>query len=323
MNQQGDQATRPRGRPVVTSPLETGAVTPEQARGARLPDFLIIGAMKAGTTTLHQTLQRHPNIFMSETKEVFFYSHTELYEKGDDWYRAFFYGAGDDQLCGEATPSYTMHPYFDHTPGRIAKARPDMKLIYIVRHPVERTWSHFSAASIGGAEEVERGIMDPGFLNPTRYTMQIRRYLEHFDRDQIHWLVLEDLKNDPARCHAELQRFLGVPVVDLTGEKPVAANPRDTYFRNRQSRSALARLRRIPGVGWLGSHAPEGLKRPARRAIQWVARDSPIGRLIARRRTDAQPTLTPQVRAELITEFESDIAEFEQFTGRSFPEWRR
>src|SRR5690349_17383952 len=110
---------------------------------SRPPDFVIIGAMKCATTTLHEQLARQPGIFMSRPKEPNFFSDDEVYARGLDWYRSLFDGAGDSALCGESSTHYTKLPSYPETVGRMARALPRPRLIYVMGHPVDRLISHF------------------------------------------------------------------------------------------------------------------------------------------------------------------------------------
>ena len=108
----------------------------------RLPDFIIIGAAKAGTTTLHHYLDLNPQIYMSSPKEPCFFSDDEIYVKGVDWYSSLFSSAKPDQACGEASTRYSPYPQYTEAAPRMAELLPHVKLIYIMRHPVDRAYSH-------------------------------------------------------------------------------------------------------------------------------------------------------------------------------------
>ena len=122
--------------PCSTNPRSVNALADEGSFGT-LPTFLVIGSMKCGTTSLHDYLARHPDVFMSAVKEVNFFVLERTWDKGIDWYRAQFYGRY--QVRGEASQNYTKRHEFE--PGvaeRIRSLLPNVKLIYIVRDPVAR-----------------------------------------------------------------------------------------------------------------------------------------------------------------------------------------
>jgi hypothetical protein len=103
-----------------------------------LPDFVIIGAMKSATTTLHEQLAAQAGIFMSEPKEPNFFSDEENWAKGMGWYRGLFEGAGDALLTGESSTHYTKLPDYPSALPRIRERLPDAKFIYVMRHPMQR-----------------------------------------------------------------------------------------------------------------------------------------------------------------------------------------
>ncbi len=104
----------------------------------RLPDFIVIGAMKSATTTLHEQLARQRGLFMSRSKEPSFFSDDENYARGIEWYASFFAGAGDHLLVGESSTHYTKLPTHPHTVERMVRALPRVKLIYVMWHPIDR-----------------------------------------------------------------------------------------------------------------------------------------------------------------------------------------
>ncbi|MGB3560491.1 MAG: sulfotransferase domain-containing protein, partial [Geitlerinemataceae cyanobacterium] len=107
------------------------------------PDFLIMGAMKCATSTLHEQLALQPGFFMSELKEPNFFSNDEQYARGMDWYLSLFQGAPEHSLCGESSTHYTKLPTYPNTIDRIGKHLPQVKLIYVMRHPIDRLVSQY------------------------------------------------------------------------------------------------------------------------------------------------------------------------------------
>ena len=108
------------------------------------PDFIIIGAAKSGTTTLYQYLCRHPQIYMSTPKEPDFFSLDMNYHKGIEWYESLFDGAKPEQICGEASTTYSRWHQHPKAAERISQYLPKVKLIYIMRHPVDRAYSFYA-----------------------------------------------------------------------------------------------------------------------------------------------------------------------------------
>jgi hypothetical protein len=104
----------------------------------RQPNFITIGAMKSATSTLHEQLKQQPGFFMSEEKEPNFFSNDEIYANGLDWYSSLFSNAAPGDLCGESSTHYTKLTTYPHTVARMKAALPHVKLIYMIRHPIDR-----------------------------------------------------------------------------------------------------------------------------------------------------------------------------------------
>lgn len=207
-----------------------------------LPDFLIIGAQKAGTTSLFVYLCAHPDVLAPVEKEVHFFD--QHWANGVPWYRGHFPTAvelaarrrgGRTALTGEATPYYLFHP---HAPERAARTVPDARLIVMLRNPVDRAYSqyhhrrrlgleHLSFEDAMAAEperlaaDTERLLADPdhdavhhrehSYLSRGRYAPQLEAWLERFPRDRLHVIRTEDFDRDPAAVYAEAIAFLGLP----------------------------------------------------------------------------------------------------------------
>ncbi|MFC7547012.1 sulfotransferase domain-containing protein [Plantactinospora sp. GCM10030261] len=216
-----------------------------------LPDFLIIGTKRGGTTSLWNYLIRHPLVprlwpaWNTKTSHYF----EENWHRGERWYRSHFptdrrraalrrrYGA--PPRAGEAAPLYMFHPL---APRRVHDLMPDVRLIVLLRDPVERAYSHWKERRTEGTEplgfaaalaaepertagERDRLIADPSYVSNAYdwYTYRARgRYLEHlepwldlFDRARVHILPSESLYREPARCYAGVLEFLGLPPHNL------------------------------------------------------------------------------------------------------------
>ena len=155
---------------------------------SRLPNFLVIGAMKAGTTSLWHYLRTHPQVFMPDVKEVMLRSSAQL-GRGVAWYESQFQGATDGQTAlGEASTSYTKFPVVRDVPARIASILPDVRLLYVLRNPIERMQSHYLYALSRGKERlpIERAFAeDPTYLDISRYGFQLEQYASYFSPQQF------------------------------------------------------------------------------------------------------------------------------------------
>lgn len=205
------------------------------ARFRMTPSFFILGAMKAGTSSLFDYLCQHPAILPPLRKEVHFFTRGWNAGKGFDWYAAHFPLRRRSRrhcLTGEATPGYLFDP---DVPGRIARYRPDAKLIVVLRNPVDRAVSQYFhevrfgretlpldealtrederlslAAAAGRAGEDT--LLHASYRRRSEYAPQIRRLLEHFPREQLLVLLSDELFSDPRGATRACFDFLGLPV---------------------------------------------------------------------------------------------------------------
>ncbi|HKL88221.1 MAG TPA: sulfotransferase domain-containing protein [Salinibacter sp.] len=180
-----------------------------------LPDFLIIGAQKAGTTWLRAMLRRHPDVYMPD-RELHFFNKDRTYQRGLDWYSRQFRGAKNGHLIGEKTPNYlwTNVPASgsdaSDTHRRIAESLPDVKLLAILRNPVDRAVSAYNHHLCRGRfpphvpmnqvlfGEYQHLCRRHGVLSMGAYAEPLHDYLELFRRDQLKILIFEeDVVNDP------------------------------------------------------------------------------------------------------------------------------
>ncbi len=178
------------------------------------PDFAIIGAMKCATTSLHEQLARQPRIRMSHPKEPNFFSDDENYEKGFDWYYSLFPDSCDDWLRGESSTHYTKRPTYPHTVERMARALPRLKLIYVMRHPIDRLISQYvHEVTVGritsGIHEAIDG--SPELTQYGLYAMQLAPYLETFGPDHVLPVFFGRLVRHPQAELERICRFLGYP----------------------------------------------------------------------------------------------------------------
>jgi hypothetical protein len=198
-----------------------------------LPDFLVLGAQKAGTTALYEYLRRHPQISGPSWKEVSFFD--RHWARGESWYRGNFPNVARTRgkHVGEASPSYVFHPL---APQRVEEVVPEARLIVLVRNPVDRALSQYNHEVALGREplpfeealdaeeerlrgEQERMAADPRYFSREwwshtykargRYAEQLERWLAVFPCEQLLILPSDDLGSDPARAHAQVLEFLG------------------------------------------------------------------------------------------------------------------
>jgi hypothetical protein len=178
-----------------------------------LPTFLVIGARKAGTTSLFHYLRAHPDVFMPEQKRLEFFS-GDNWDRGVAWYESQFDRAGDASARGEASSSYTRHPLVRGVPERVAEVVPDVRLVYLVRHPIDRMLSQYRQLVAERDERrpfAEALAADPSeYVAPSRYSTQLERYLEVFPPDRMLVVRSEDLRDRRDATLGRVLSFLGV-----------------------------------------------------------------------------------------------------------------
>jgi Sulfotransferase domain len=214
----------------------------------RLPDFVLIGAMKSGTTTLHEQLSLQPGIFMSEPKEPNFFSNDEVYVKGLEWYQSLFTVASPGDLCGESSTHYTKLPTYPLTVERMKAVLPRAKLIYMMRHPIDRLISHYmhEQFELRMRVPIDKAIdRHPELISYGCYSQQLQPFLraygpenilpiffEHFVRhgqeelervchfigyqNQPRWIEIDDFRKNTSNL-----RLRKSPVRDALVETPV------------------------------------------------------------------------------------------------------
>lgn len=285
-----------------------------------LPNLLVIGAQKCGTTSLHRYLNVHPEIAMSEPKELdFFVEHEDRphhvangnWHRGVEWYASHF--PDDVPVRGESSPNYTAYPNVKHIPERAAQVVPEASLIYMVRDPVERIVSHY-LHRVGASRErrsLEETLTDidqgPGmnFVNRSRYFMQVEQWLQHFPEERLMVLAQEDLKADRSGTLRRVFRFLGVDE-GFTSEEFTR-----THQPSSEKRAAVGLAQRIEDpLARLAHRLPLGASRALGRAFRRV-----FGRTVER------PELPPEWRRRLEDLLRDDVERLREFTGQRFESW--
>jgi hypothetical protein len=272
-----------------------------------LPNFLVIGAMKGGTTSLYRYLSGHPQIFMPPVKEPLFFSSN--WDRGIEWYERLFERAGEEATgIGEASTEYTAYPHIPDVPKRVAKLLPEVRLVYIVRHPVERMLSEYHYNLVRGLERdpsADRSLLeDSTYYNVSCYALQIEQYLEYFSRDQLLVLKSEDLKRDRIRTLARVYEFLGVADDWQPSEM---WEEFQTSSKKRSRRPVDHALRRVPGYRRLASVAPLSLKQVKYR--------------LTTKKAPPRPVLSDGARREIEDRLRDDIRRLSRLLGEDLDEW--
>src|SRR6056297_810135 len=268
------------------------------------PDFLIIGAMKSGTSTLAAQLSEQAGPFVTTPKEPNFFSDDDVHAQGLQWYAALFADAAPGDIKGEASTHYTKLPTYPWTIARAQAVLEAPRLIYIIRNPVERAVSHF-------IHEWSQGVMTddmtaefarhPEILDYGRYAMQIRPWIEAYGAEAVHLTSLEAMQADPRGVLSEVAGFIG-HVGPVTW---VEARARENSSAERAKRFPLhGLLIDSPPAAWLRrTFVPKSLRTRIRES----------------RKMHDRPELPDTLRAALEVTFAEDYAELQ----RLFPDHPR
>ncbi|MBL7501187.1 sulfotransferase [Frankia sp. CNm7] len=298
-----------------------------------LPDFLVIGVPKAGTTAMHAALSRHPELFLPAVKEPkFFLSEGPPPARGGPgdaqtyqehvWrradYEALFDPAPAGALRGEATPFYL---YDLDAQNRIKRLLPKAKLIVLLRNPVDRAhsnWTHLWAAGLESERDfvracaLEQSRREAGwahfwhYVSQGRYGAQLAHLLGLFSRDQVLLLRYRELREEPVATLDKVCDFLGVATGLLERAPSENVTP---YVADTQVNTVLRHILRTGGQ--IGHHFPVRVRETAR---------APFLAALQRQKGGRRP-LSPEERAAVLPYFVEDIALLEEVTGLSYADW--
>ncbi len=287
----------------------------------RRPNLFLVGAMKAGTTSLNGYLESHPQVFMAPSKEpTHFVDGDELksvsravwnmrYWEDRSRYLEQFAGAGDATILGEASTNYSKLPRIRGVAGRIADFNPEARILYLMRDPIVRTISHYwhNAKYHEEARDILKAVQrDVHYREVSHYAMQIAPFLEAFGSERVKVLTTETLRDDPVAVLQDLFLWLGIdgshvpPDLsrrNVTGQEVMSAN----RF------AVLRRIRRWRHWNRIGPLVPK----PIRSAGRWLAE----------RKRDAARTDVTRVVEYLRPIQQEETRELSTMLGREFPEW--
>jgi hypothetical protein len=272
-----------------------------------LPNFLIIGAAKAGTTSLYQYLGQHPDVFMSPVKEPrYYWREGEAQGRVDihtrEAYERLFDGATSERAIGEASPQYLNSPT---APERIAADLPGVKLIVSLRNPADRAYSSY-LGWLRGAEERRRAdeALRPGsyYFETSLYHSALSRYFARFGKERIKVVLFDDLTANPRAVMRDLLEFLEVDhtfEIDVATRHNPAAVPRSLIINEVICKSGRTIHKLLPS------------------RIRDTGLTGRLQRLFLR----PPASMPASIRRRLIEQFSDDIGKTSALIGRDLSRW--
>jgi hypothetical protein len=290
---------------VTVEPREASVDGAAAVEGA-LPNLVVIGAQKCGTSGLHYYLSLHPEISMSRPKELNFFIAERNWPRGVDWYRRHFDPRA--RVRGESSPNYTAFPQHTGVVERMHDLLPEARLIYLIRDPLERIAAHWVH---NYAKRRERGDLRSTLLHPqtsylarSQYRMQLQQFLRLYDRDQLLVIEQRELRDERAETLRRVFEFIGV---DAAFTHPRFREERHQTARKQRSSRLAIRLERA-------SRSRGGRLLPS---SVWLGLDA----LLPLRRTIERPDVRGALSDEELRVLREDAERLCELTGRTYDHW--
>jgi hypothetical protein len=278
-------------------------------RGA-LPNLVVVGGLKCGTTSLHHYLNLHPEVEMSRPKELNFFVAELNWPLGPEWYASHF--SGRVPVRGESSPHYTNRPRFEGVAERMRSVLGEARLVYMVRDPIDRMLSHYLHNVGGGYDDrtLADAFADPesAYVTRSRYFFQLEPYLEEFGPERIEIVGREELKRDRPATMRRVFAFLGVDP-DFSSEQFEREWETGTA-KGRGRFRLMDRAVRLPGLRAVDRNF-DRLPEPLRWLVERVVHDPGAG-------AAPKPEVPPSLRQQLADLFRDDVARLEGVAGRGF-----
>jgi len=286
------------------------------------PNLFVIGAMKSGTSSLHDYLQFHPQILMSTPKETGFFDDNPGHQCPEirhpdghgrpslERYLKLFSGAESKTYAGESSTYYTKWPHVSGVAPRLYQFNPDARLVYIVRDPVERAISEYWFSrkrgwESGPPDQLRRASK---YWNLSNYPMQVRQYLKYFSQNQLYVMTLEELQRAPAATMGALFTWLGLELPPGHADERYTDRKNTTDAAVQRDGAVVNKLRKVPAFGYAKRVLPVKVREAARHMIN--------GRIDP---NSVDMTENIEFLREMFTPF---ALELEELCGRQFREWR-
>jgi hypothetical protein len=272
--------------------------------GNRLPDFVCVGAMRAGTTTLYDYCAQHREIGVSRVKETDYFIKSKNLNRGLNWYKGQF--PKRTKICGEFSPNYSKALAFPNVPERMHATLPNAKIIYIVRHPVDRAISQYNHAYLSGKNPPDVAHLMGShewehLIDTSSYHRQIKAFLKHYHASQLLVLNFDDLTKKPMETLSRVADFLGV-----SDDWPVdIANCENSSISLASLPESIFRIAELPMIVTIKSYLPRRMK-------QWIKTQ------LEMKKTRIPPTFPDKVKTAMWMDMYLDIVEFGDLTGIQF-----
>lgn len=271
-----------------------------------LPNLITIGAMKSATSSLHYYLNLHPEISMSKRKELDFFVAEKNWNKGIKWYESHF--RVNTHISGESSSSYTKYPGFVDVPKRMNSVLPQVKLVYVLRDPVERIISHYIHNYAQRREdrtivEAFTNLKQNYYVDCSKYYLQLQQFLKFYEYNNILIITAEDLKNHRLATLQNVFKFLEVD---------------DQFYSQEFSRMLhlSADKKRKNWFGLLLSRGAVGYKFEAALPKKFLK----ICRLLSGTQIK-RPLTNERLKQHLIESLRNDVNSLRKFTGMEFKHW--
>jgi len=273
------------------------------------PNFFVIGAGKAGTTSLCELLAAHGDVFVSEPKEPGFFTLPEQRKRGLPWYQSLFEGAETYTAIGEGSTTYSITGVYPEVVDLLADYSPDARIIYILREPwsrLESLWMQWRSMGRGVPRSFTKAVRtDPSFIDSSLYWKQVSAYRRRFDDGRILVLFLEDLRSRPT---ATLRRCYEFLAVDSSFVPPDIDRPRNAWVGKREDRLPLELMRRIPGYAFVrDSLVPAGVRQRFKGKFT--------------RQLTERPQWDPATREWVRSQIRDDVAQVLEYAGKPADFW--
>jgi hypothetical protein len=273
-----------------------------------LPNFVIAGPQKCATTWLYECLREHPEVLLPATDSVHYFD--MQYSRGEEWYRSHFDSYDGETMVGEETPSYIRD---DAAPKRIARTIPNAKILFILRNPVDRAFSHYwhekskDKMSFEFDEVFGNYDLFNDWVIPGLYNRHIERYLEHIPSENLQLFFFDDLVDDDWSYLQEVYEFLGI---DPTYQPSVLDSKVNDGRHRGLTSNRLYRFAVNAYTKWAPPSAVDAV-----RPVHDAARE------LLTSRNEYERGMRPEDRKRLEALIVDDIRELDEMVDRSLSHW--